>query len=217
MDSTLRARLNEAAGRGAVASSGDVVTPTAVEGLVAAVRVCNETGTRIAVSSDADAGVTSPDGGVVISLKRLKTVAAAPAQLTLRAEAGAAIDDVRRAAQRSRLAVVGLHEARAHHVGSLIARGEVPRRALCGVEAVLAGGEHVTFGGGVLKDVVGYDLPALLLGSMGRLALITAVTFRLEPEGAHTPVPPPPGPSSAAAHALVAAAFDPQGLLQPGT
>ncbi|MBV9101501.1 MAG: FAD-binding oxidoreductase [Candidatus Dormibacteraeota bacterium] len=216
MDSTLRARLNEAAGRGAVASSGDVVIPATVDGLAAAVRVCDETGTRIRVSSGADAGEKA-DGGVVLSLKRMKAVSAAPAQLTLRAEAGATVDEVRRAAQQARLAVVGLGTARAQHVGSLIARGEVPRRALCGVEAVLPGGEQVRFGGGVLKDVVGYDLPALLLGSMGRLALITAVTFRLEPESARTPVSPPPGPAPEAAHALVAAAFDPQGLLQPGT
>ena len=151
----------------------------------------------------------------MLSLKRLKSVVAAPAQLTLRAEAGATVDEVRHAAQNARLVVVGLDaRASAKHVGSLVARGQLPRRALCGVEAVLAGGEHVSFGGGVLKDVVGYDLPALLLGSMGRLALITAVTFRLEPEGARTPVAPPPGPVAEAAHALVAAAFDPQGLLQ---
>ncbi|MBV8444649.1 MAG: FAD-binding oxidoreductase, partial [Candidatus Dormibacteraeota bacterium] len=89
--------------------------------------------------------------------------------------------------------------------------GEVPRRSLCGVEAVVPGGELVRFGGGVLKDVVGYDLPALLLGSMGRLAVIVAVTFRLEPAAARTPAPPPPG--AIGDLDLVTAAFDPHGLL----
>ena len=38
----------------------------------------------------------------------------------------------------------------------------------------------------MLKDVVGYDLLAALLGSAGRLAIIAAVTFRLEPAAART-------------------------------
>jgi FAD/FMN-containing dehydrogenase len=61
--------------------------------------------------------------------------------------------------------------------------------------------------------VVGYDLAAVLLGSMGWLALVTAVTFRLEPEAAKTPVPPPPGRSEVASRGLLTGAFDPQGLL----
>ena len=87
----------------------------------------------------------------------------------------------------AKLAVVGLGaETGSGHVGTLVARGEVPRRSLSGVEAVLSTGEAVKAGGAALKDVVGYDLIAALLGSAGRLAIIAAVTFRLEPAaGAH--------------------------------
>jgi FAD/FMN-containing dehydrogenase len=93
----------------------------------------------------------------------------------------------------------------------LIARGEVPRRSLCGIEAVLSTGERVSAGGSVLKDVVGYDLGTVLLGSMGALAIIVAATFRLEPARSRTPVPEPPG--AVPRHELIARAFDPQGLL----
>src|SRR6202043_2463836 len=79
------------------------------------------------------------------------------------------------------------------HVGTLIARGEVPRRSLAGVEAVLSTGEVVKAGGAALKDVVGYDLTATLLGSAGRLAIIAAVTFRLEPAAARPATSKPPG------------------------
>src|SRR5947208_835821 len=85
----------------------------------------------------------------------------------------ATIDVVRNAAHRERLETIGVPEQRdASHIGALVARGEVPRRALCGIEAVLSNGDRVSAGGAVLKDVVGYDLATVLLGSMGRLAII---------------------------------------------
>ncbi|MFP5361688.1 MAG: FAD-binding oxidoreductase [Thermoleophilia bacterium] len=50
-----------------------------------------------------------------------------------------------------------------------------------GLEAVLAPGELVRIGGAVRKDVAGYDLRALLTGSEGTLAIITAAWLRLIP------------------------------------
>jgi FAD/FMN-containing dehydrogenase len=53
-----------------------------------------------------------------------------------------------------------------------------------GVEAVLAPGELVSFGGPVRKDVAGYDVKDLLVGSEGTLGVITAVWLRLIPQPA---------------------------------
>ena len=50
-----------------------------------------------------------------------------------------------------------------------------------GVEAVLAPGELVRFGGPLRKDVAGYDLRALLTGSEGTLGIVTAAWLRLVP------------------------------------
>ncbi len=217
MDAELRKKLSSSLGPGAIAKQGDVVAPADAAALAAAVRVCAEAKAQMTVRSRADADGSAPHDGVLLSLHRLNEVAASPAGLTLRAGAGATVAAVRAAAERSRLAVVGLGAAvTSEHVGGLIGRGEVPRRALCGVEAVLSGGDVVRFGAGVLKDVVGYDLPALLLGSLGRLAIVTAVSFRLEPVARGTPVPPAPGVAGDPGHALLARAFDPDGLLQPG-
>ena len=48
-----------------------------------------------------------------------------------------------------------------------------------GLEAVLANGDVVRTGGRCRKDVAGYDLTRLLVGSEGTLALITEITLRL--------------------------------------
>jgi FAD/FMN-containing dehydrogenase len=50
-----------------------------------------------------------------------------------------------------------------------------------GVEAVLPPGRVVRFGGPVRKDVSGYDVTNLLVGSEGTLGVITSVWLRLTP------------------------------------
>jgi FAD/FMN-containing dehydrogenase len=50
-----------------------------------------------------------------------------------------------------------------------------------GLEAVVPPGELVTVGGPIRKDVAGYDLKGLLIGSEGTLAVITAAWLRLLP------------------------------------
>lgn len=50
-----------------------------------------------------------------------------------------------------------------------------------GLEAVLASGEVIRTGGKLMKDVAGYDLTKLLVGSEGTLAIITEATLKLIP------------------------------------
>ena len=51
-----------------------------------------------------------------------------------------------------------------------------------GLEAVLPTGEVIETGGKVVKNVVGYDLTHLLVGSEGTLAIITKIILRLIPK-----------------------------------
>ncbi len=55
------------------------------------------------------------------------------------------------------------------------------RRQVTGVEAVLIGGSVIRTGGKLAKDVAGYPLHHLLVGSEGTLAVITEATLRLVP------------------------------------
>jgi FAD/FMN-containing dehydrogenase len=50
-----------------------------------------------------------------------------------------------------------------------------------GLEAVLAPGDVVRVGGAIRKDVAGYDLKSLLIGSEGTLGIVTAAWLRLIP------------------------------------
>jgi glycolate oxidase subunit GlcD len=50
-----------------------------------------------------------------------------------------------------------------------------------GLEVVLASGEQMSIGGPVRKDVAGYDLRSLIVGSEGTLAIVTAAWLRLVP------------------------------------
>jgi glycolate oxidase FAD binding subunit len=55
------------------------------------------------------------------------------------------------------------------------------RDAVLGMEAVNGLGEIFKGGGRTVKNVTGYDLPKLLVGSFGVLAVITAVTLKVHP------------------------------------
>jgi glycolate oxidase len=56
------------------------------------------------------------------------------------------------------------------------------KRYVLALEAVLPTGEIVESGSKAVKNVVGYDLTQLLVGSEGTLAIITKVTLRLIPK-----------------------------------
>ncbi len=57
----------------------------------------------------------------------------------------------------------------------------VTKDYVLGIEAVLPTGEIVNMGGRVLKNVSGYNLTQLIVGSEGTLAIITKIIFRLIP------------------------------------
>lgn len=57
----------------------------------------------------------------------------------------------------------------------------VTRHYVCGLEAVLPSGEIITCGGKLVKNVTGYDLLQLLIGSEGTLAVVTKIILRLLP------------------------------------
>ncbi|HIE78169.1 MAG TPA: FAD-binding protein [Candidatus Thioglobus sp.] len=51
-----------------------------------------------------------------------------------------------------------------------------------GVQIIDGNGDLLNFGGQVMKNVAGYDVSRLLVGSKGKLAIITQISFKVLPD-----------------------------------
>ncbi len=132
---------------------------------------------------------------VVLRLDRLsRIVEFDAANLNVTAEAGVRLGDLQRALGEGR-EVLPLDPARVGQrtVGGLIAtNASGPRRLLygtardwvLGMRVALASGERIRCGGKVIKNVSGYDMNKLFIGSLGTLGVITEATFKLLPAAA---------------------------------
>ncbi|WP_296495468.1 glycolate oxidase subunit GlcE [Rhodoferax sp.] len=63
------------------------------------------------------------------------------------------------------------------------ARGSVGgvRDYVLGLQLINGRGEHLTFGGQVMKNVAGYDLSRLMVGAMGTLGLLAEISLKVLP------------------------------------
>ena len=143
-------------------------------------------GTRISV------GMPPARPGIVLSLKRLdRLVEHEPADLTATAEAGMTLAAFQAAlGQRGQWLSLDPPNAREGTLGGILAsNASGPRRhlsgtardLLIGLTMVLADGSVVRGGGKVVKNVAGYDLPKLAIGSFGTLGVIVEATVKLRP------------------------------------
>jgi FAD/FMN-containing dehydrogenase len=142
-------------------------------------------------------GAGVPRGGeVVLSLARLDALGPVdPVASQVTAGAGVTLERLQHHAAAAGLAFGVDHGARSGAtVGGMVAtnaggaqvlRYGTMRAQVMGLEAVLADGRVVSRLGGLLKDTAGYDLPQLLVGSEGTLAVVTAARLRLVPAPAH--------------------------------
>jgi len=137
-------------------------------------------------------GAVATHGGVVVSMERLRRVRELePALWRMLPEAGVSTRDVQRLARENGLMFApDPGAAEQSQIGGNVATNAGGPHALkygvtgtwvAGLEAVLAPGEVVQVGGWAAKDVAGYDLKSLLIGSEGTLGLITAVRLKLLP------------------------------------
>ena len=68
-------------------------------------------------------------------------------------------------------------------IGSIYATsGSDLSDSVLGVQIINGKGDLLNFGGQVMKNVAGYDVSRLLVGSLGKLAVITQISFKVLPE-----------------------------------
>ena len=129
---------------------------------------------------------------VVVSLSDLKRVVDYPARdMTITVEAGIRISELQAAlaVEGQRLPIDIAQAQRATLGGAVVTNTSGPRRFghgtfrdyVIGISAVDADGRLFKAGGRVVKNVAGYDLCKLLVGSRGTLAIVTQVTLKLRP------------------------------------
>ena len=214
MDASLHRLLVDALGEETVLDGGSVLAPSSPDGVAAALRIAQERRLRLRLTSGPAEGADPLRDGALLSMGRLSTVQVDASNGVVRAEAGVTLTALTAALADAGMAVPGLStDPGSDHVGALIARGGVPRRSLTGIEAALPGGDLVQLGGAVLKDVVGYDIASVLLGSRGSLAAIIAVHLRLIPAAAAVEVAQPAGARDVGE---LTGVFDPEGILVGG-
>ena len=137
---------------------------------------------------------------------------------TLTVEAGISLRELHAGLAAQKL-FVRLPDAGGTLGGLLAARPQADiREDLLGLRVLLSSGDVVELGGKVVKNVAGYDLSRLLLGTWGTFAVILEATFKLHarpPKLSAAAVPSVP-PRRWSPWALKArAAFDPGGRFNP--
>lgn len=173
-----------------------VLVPATTQEIVAIARLCNEHRVPLVVrgaGTGYTGGAVPAHGGVVVSMERLNRILDIDqTNLLAVVEPHVITGDLQRAVEN-----VGLFyppdpaSLETSSIGGNVAECAGGPRAfkygttkqyVLALEAVLPTGEIVKTGSKAVKNVVGYDLTRLLVGSEGTLAIITKITLRLIPK-----------------------------------
>jgi glycolate oxidase subunit GlcD len=187
--------LADLMGRGVQGTAAAVVLPSTVDEVAAVLRWCYENDVPLTARGGGTGlagGAIPVSGGVVVGFERLNRVRQFdPLLWRIHVEAGVTTGDIHRLARENGLRFPpDPGAAELSQIGGNIAcnaggphafKYGVTGHWVTGIEAVIPPGEIVTFGGPIRKDVAGYDLKSLLVGSEGTLGLVTAAWLRLVP------------------------------------
>ena len=181
--------------RGLIGTADEVVLPADVDQVAELVAWCYERDIPMVPRGGGTGfagGAVPVTGGVVVGMERMQRVVAFDAeQWRMHVEAGvttARIHDVARASGLMYPVDPGAGEV-SQIGGNMACNAGGPRSFkygvtgawVMGLEAVVAGGERITAGGPLRKDVAGYDVRSLFVGSEGTLGIITSAWLRLVP------------------------------------
>ena len=182
-------------GRAAVAGGAPVVVPQTVKELRNLMARASRDGRQVRCIGNASSlppGYLDGPVDLVLSTRALDTVHAYdPADLTLTADAGVSLGRLERVTGdqgqwlpldppgRAGRSLGGVLASGAY--GPLQGKFGTPRDHVLGLTLVTGDGRVLELGGRVVKNVAGYDLVKLAVGSGGRLGIVTSATVRLHP------------------------------------
>ena len=202
--------------------------PRTTEDVMSIVLWCRENGMRVLpVGNGSTLGdkFTVPNGVVsMISLARDGVTEPDTHDLAIEVEAGVPAAMLQQIVHDAGLRLDGWPESYSGTVGGLFAgkRGFELRPLVLGMDIVDGRGRSLRFGGRVRKNVSGFDVPGVMIGSRGMLGWIDRLYLKLNPGGAPVlqRVAPPKLESTSSprgVHHRVSISLDPDGVfLKPG-
>ena len=106
-----------------------------------------------------------------------------PEELVITVKAGTSIEDISQVLSENKQALPFYISDSKKTIGSLYSTaGSDLSDSVLGIQIINGKGDLLNFGGQVMKNVAGYDVSRLLVGSMGKLAVITQISFKVFPE-----------------------------------
>ncbi|MDR4886863.1 glycolate oxidase subunit GlcD [Fredinandcohnia sp. QZ13] len=172
-----------------------VISPRNKDEIASVVKVCNEFKIPIVPRGSGTnlcAGTCPTEGGVVLLFKHLNKILEIDEEnLTITVQPGVITQEVTNAVEAKglfyppdpgsmKISTIG-GNINENSGGLRGLKYGVTRDYVMGLEVVLANGEIIKTGGKLAKDVAGYDLTRLFVGSEGTLGIITEATLKLIP------------------------------------
>ncbi|WP_077617431.1 glycolate oxidase subunit GlcD [Bacillus sinesaloumensis] len=172
-----------------------VIAPRNKEEISEIVKVCNEYKIPIVPRGSGTnlcAGTCPTEGGIVLLFKHLNKILEIDEEnLTITVQPGVITQEVTNAVEAKglfyppdpgsmKISTIG-GNINENSGGLRGLKYGVTRDYVMGLEAVLANGDIIKTGGKLAKDVAGYDLTRLFVGSEGTLGIITEATLKLIP------------------------------------
>lgn len=172
-----------------------VVAPGSVESLAATVQMASELGYAVIPRGGGtrmDFGLPPSRADIVVSLERLnRIVAHEPADQTATVEAGITMAGLQAGlGKRGQYLPLDPPHGDAGTLGGVLATNAsgvlrtsfgTARDLVIGARVVQADGTVVRSGGQVVKNVAGYDLNKMYIGSLGTLGILAEVNLKLQP------------------------------------
>lgn len=172
-----------------------IARPGSAEEVAACLRVCSESGAAVVPAGQMSwlqCGNPLECAYVVLSLERMRRIVQySPPDLTATVEAGLTLREFNAVSMRERqwlpLDPPGFRSASLGAIAACNSSGALrlgfgtPRDYVIGLRLAHADGAESKSGGKVAKNVAGYDMNKLYVGSYGTLAIITELTFKLRP------------------------------------
>jgi glycolate oxidase len=179
-----------------------VVFPTTTEQISAIMKLASDGGIAVTVRGAGtclSGGPVPVEGGIVLCTTRMNRIIGIDSEnFTVTVEVGVVLNDLNQELGKKKLFFPPDPQSfLAATIGGCVSEGAggpyavkygVFKHYILGMTVVMPNGTILKLGGNTVKNVTGYDLPQLICGSEGTLAVISQVTLRLlsKPEASQT-------------------------------